>query len=311
MQAIVAHRYGDLRLEEIDEPGLEPGRVRVRVRAAAVNPLDYHELRGTPLVARPMLGLTRPKHARRGVDVAGVVEAVAPDVTEFAPGDEVFGSARGAFAEFVRPLATTIVPKPERLSFEESAAIPVAGITALQGLRDKGGVQAGQRVLVNGAAGGVGTFAVQIAVALGAEVTGVCSTRNVDLVRSLGAAHVVDYTQEDFARAGQRYDVVFNCVDARSLADLKRPLVPGGRLVLAAGTIRQMLTANTTRRFSRERVVAYLARITKDDLLALKELVDDGKVTPVIDRSYPLRETPDAIRYVEAGHARGKVVITL
>ena len=228
MQAIVSHKYGELELAEIDKPELEPGRVLVRVRAASVNMLDAHEIRGRPLAARPLLGLRRPKQTRRGVDFAGVVEAVADDVAGFAPGDEVFGTGRGSFGEYVRPLPTNIALKPASLSFEQAAALPVAGVTALQGVRDKGRVHAGQRVLVNGAGGGVGHFALQIAKSLGAEVTAVCSTGKVELVRSLGADAVVDYTRDDFTRDRGRYDVIVNCATGRSLRELKRPLKPDG-----------------------------------------------------------------------------------
>jgi len=304
--AIVSRRFGELELEEIEKPELEPGRVLVRVRAAAVNPLDYYELRGRPLVARPMLGWTKPKQSRRGVDVSGVVEAVADDVTEFAPGDEVFGSGRGSFGEYVRPLTTVIAKKPAGLSFEQAAALPVAGVTALQGVRDKGQVHEGQRVLVNGAGGGVGHFAVQIAKALGAHVTGVCSSGKVALVRSLGADEVIDYTRDDFTRGSTRYDVIVNCARGRSLRALQRALKPHGKLVMAAGTIRQLLAG-----IPRRRVVPYLANITSEDLLYLAELCESGKLRPVIERTYPLREVPEALRYLEEGHASGKVVVTV
>ncbi|MHB8643622.1 MAG: NAD(P)-dependent alcohol dehydrogenase [Gaiellaceae bacterium] len=309
MQAIVSHKYGELKLDEIDKPELEPDRVLVRIRAAAVNPLDYHEVRGKPYFARAFLGLTKPKQSRRGVDAAGIVEAVGENVTELHPGDEVFGQCRGAFAEYARGTEESLVAKPERLTFEQAAAITVAGVTALQALRDVGGIKSGQRVLVNGASGGVGTFAVQIAKAFGASVTGVCSTRNVELVRSLGADHVVDYTADDFTRSGERYDVIVNAVDSRSTRDLKRALAPSGTLVVVAGSLRQIFGAMLLRRFRRQRILGFIADVTKERLDTLKELVDAGKVTPVIDRTYPLRETPEAIRYVEAGHARGKVVV--
>jgi NADPH:quinone reductase-like Zn-dependent oxidoreductase len=311
MRAIVSYAYGDLTLQEIDKPELDADRVLVRVHAASANPLDFHEVRGTPYFARPLLGMRRPKESRRGVDAAGTVEAVGADVTEFRPGDEVFGSCRGAFAEYVLGRERSLVAKPARLTFEQAAAIPAAGATALQALRDRGNLQPGQKVLVNGAAGGVGTFAVQIAKALGAEVTGVCSTRNVELVRSIGADHVVDYTVDDFTRSGQRYDVIVNAVDSRSSRDLRRALTREGKVVLVAGPLRQLLGGVVLGPFRKKKLLPLMANIKKDDLLVLKDMVDSGNVTPVIDRSYPLAETPEAIRYVEAGHARGKVVVTV
>jgi len=311
MQAIVSHKYGELELAEIDKPELEPGRVLVRVRAASVNALDAHEIRGRPLAARPLLGLTKPKQSRRGVDFAGVVEAVADDVAGFARGDEVFGTGRGSFGEYVRPLPTNIALKPASLSFEQAAALPVAGVTALQGVRDKGRVHAGQRVLVNGAGGGVGHFALQIAKSLGAEVTAVCSTGKVELVRSLGADAVVDYTRDDFTRDRGRYDVIVNCATGRSLRELKRALKSDGRLVMAGGGIGQMLFALTVGRFAGRAVVPFLAKITTEDLRVLAELVEAGKVRPVIDRTYLLREAPAAVRVLEAGHTTGKLVVTV
>jgi len=311
MKAIVSYTYGDPTLQEIDKPAIDADRVLIRVHAASANPLDFHEVRGTPYFARPLLGFRRPKNSRRGVDASGTVEAVGDNVTEFKPGDEVFGSCRGAFAEYVLGRESAVVAKPARLSFEQAAAIPAAGATALQALRDRGGLRAGQKVLVNGAAGGVGTFAVQIAKALGAEVTGVCSTRNVELVRSIGADHVVDYTVDDFTRSGQRYDVIVNAVDSRSSRDLRRALTPDGKVVLVAGGLGQMLGGAALRPFMKKKLLPLMANIKKDDLLLLKDMVDTGKITPVIDRTYPLADTPEAIRYVEAGHARGKVVVTV
>ncbi len=311
MQAIVSHKYGELNLEEIDKPELEADRILVRIRAAAANPLDYHEVRGKPYFARAFLGLRRPKQSRRGVDAAGIVEAVGENVADFRPGDEVFGQCRGAFAEFARGTDATLAAKPTNLTFEQAAAIPVAAVTALQALRDHGGIKAGQRVLINGAAGGVGTFAVQIAKAFDAHVTGVCSTRNVELVRSIGADEIVDYTANDFARSGQRYDLVVNVVEARSTRDLTRALTADGTLVVVSGSLRQIFGAMLLRRFRRRKIVGFIANVTKPDLLFLKELVEAGKLTPVIDRTYALNEVPEAIRYLEAGHARGKVVITI
>ena len=293
MRAIVSRAYGELALDEIDRPELGPEHVLVRVRTAGVNPLDYHELHGTPRFARPMLGMRRPKHARRGVDVAGVVEAVGSEVTGFQPGDEVFGIGRGAFGEYVRAPEAMLAPKPSRLSFEEAASIPVAAVTALQALRDRGRLEAGQSVLINGASGGVGTFAVQLAKNLGAEVTGVCSTR------------------DDFARSRGPHDLVVNCAEGRSLNDLRRAAAPEGTIVLVTGSIGQILGSLATRRFRNQRVTSFIADVTADDLRFLAGQVEEGKLTPVIDRTYPLEETSEAIRYVEGRHARGKVVVAV
>jgi NADPH:quinone reductase-like Zn-dependent oxidoreductase len=274
-------------------------------------------MRGEPYVVRLMLGLRRPKQTVRGADVAGIVEAVGENVTGIQPGDAVFGTAAGTFAEYARG-RKNLVPKPERLSFEQAAAIPIAGVTALQALRDKGQLQPGQRVLINGAAGGVGTFAVQIARAFGAEVTGVCSTGNVEMVRSIGADHVVDYTRDDFVRSGARYDLILDNIGNRSLQELGRVMTPEGKLVLVGGggegklfgALTRTIKAPITARLIGRRIISFLANIRREDLMTLKELVDAGKLTPVVDRTYPLRETPEAIRYLETGHARGKVVIT-
>jgi NADPH:quinone reductase-like Zn-dependent oxidoreductase len=275
------------------------------------------------LLVRPNNGWRRPDRAIPGADVAGVVEAVGDNVTEFRPGDEVFGTCASPLAEYALG-GKNLVPKPANLSFEQAASIGIAGITALQGLRDKVQVKPGQTVLINGAAGGVGTFAVQIAKALGAEVTGVCSTRNLDMVRSIGADHVIDYTREDFSRTGKRYDVVFDVVGNRSLSALRRATKPEGTLAPvggahdrghgARGLLRPLLLiarAKLMSRFGGPKVVFYIAQINKPDLLTLKEMAEKGKLTPVIDRAYPLSETAAAMRYLQAGHARGKVVITL
>jgi NADPH:quinone reductase-like Zn-dependent oxidoreductase len=318
MQAMISHEYGELKLEEIDRPELEPDSVLVRVRAAAANPLDYHELRGTPYFARALMGFRKPKQSSRGVDAAGTVEAVGANVTEFQPGDDVFGSCRGAFGEYARGTEGKLAAKPAGLTFEAAAAMPVAGVTALQALRDRGAIQAGQRVLINGAAGGVGTFAVQIAKTFGAHVTGVCSGRNVDLVRSIGADDVVDYELDDFTRSEHSYDLILDTVGNRSLRELRRALKAKGTLVVIGGgggrllgPVAQLGRALLLSRFLRQNVNTLFAKIRKEDLVFLKELVDGGKLTPVIDRTYRLSEASDAIRYLEQGHARGKVVITV
>jgi len=303
MRAIVSRRYGELALEEIDAPEPGPEHVLVRVRAAGVNPLDYHELRGTPRFARVVLGLRRPKHARRGVDVAGTVEAVGAEVTSIGPGDNVYGIGRGSFGELVRATENVLAPKPAQLSFEEAAAIPVAAVTALEAVRERGGLRPGQSVLVNGASGGVGTFAVQIVKALGGEVTGVCSTRNLELVRSLGADRVLDYTDGHFASAG-RHDLVVNCAEGRSLGDLRRVLAPGGKIVLVTGSLAQM-AASATRRD----VVGFIADVTRERLVFLSGLGEAGHLRAVIERTYELEHTAEAIRHVESHHTRGKVVV--
>jgi NADPH:quinone reductase-like Zn-dependent oxidoreductase len=313
MKAIVAHRYGPpgqaLRLEDVDKPAVEPDQVLVRVRASSVNPYDWHMMRGSPFLVRLSGGLLKPKNGAMGVDAAGVVEAVGADVTHVAPGDEVFGARNGAFAEYVS--GKNFVPKPARISFEQAGTLGIAGITALQAVRDRGQVQAGQKVLVNGAAGGVGTFAVQIAKALGAEVTGVCSVRNVDMVRSIGADRVVDYTATDYTREGRRYDVIVDCIGNHGLLANLRALTPNGALVIVGGPLRRLPGALVLPRLVRQRIGFFLAKVNRDDLGVLAELMETGKVTPVVDRTYPLSEVPEAIAYVEAGHARGKVVVTV
>ena len=326
MKAIVYHNYGSpdvLKCEELEKPTAGDDEVLIQVRAASVNPLDWHFVRGIPYFLRMMAGLSKPKNTRLGADVAGKVEAVGRNVTQFKPGDEVFGTSRGAFAEYVCSHENKLALKPAHLTFEQAAAVPVAAITALQGLRDKGRIQPGQKVLINGAAGGVGTFAVQIAKSLGADVTGVCSTRNVDMVRSIGANHVIDYTKEDFAQKGQRYDLILDNVGNRSLSDCRRVMVAKGILVLnGGGSLRQnegswigplagSIAALVLSPFVSQKLVTILASINKQDLVVLKELMEAKKVTPVIDRCYTLSEVPEAIRYLEEGHARGKVVITM
>jgi NADPH:quinone reductase-like Zn-dependent oxidoreductase len=319
MRAITYQRYGSpdvLELVELAKPEPEPDEVVVRIRAASVNPLDWHFMRGSPAPVRLVTGLLRPRDGRLGRDLAGVVEAVGSQVTEFQEGQEVFGAARGALAEFVAARADRLVGKPGSISFEQAAAVPVAALTALQGLRDKAGLQPQQKVLVIGAAGGVGTFAVQIAKALGAAVTGVCSTRKIEMVASLGAERVVDYTREDFAKGESRYDVVLDCIGDRSLSDYRRVMKTGAVYVGiggSGGTMKMLLDFLKVRvvsPFVSQRFVSFIASLNEQDLGALAELIRSGKVTPVIDRSYSLERTADAIRYLETGHARGKVVVT-
>jgi NADPH:quinone reductase-like Zn-dependent oxidoreductase len=321
MQAIVNTRYGSpdrLELAEVERPRLEPDRVLVRVRASSVNPFDWHMLRGEPYLVRLTDGLRRPKQHVRGVDVAGVVEEVGAEVTGLEPGDEVFGGAVGAMADYALGRVRNLAPKPAGITFEQAAAVSIAGHTALQALRDRGRLRDGQTVLVNGAAGGVGTFAVQIAKAYGANVTGVCSTRNVELVRSLGADGVVDYTLEDFSRAGRRYDLIVDNVGNRPLRAFRRALEPKGTLVLVGGRpgnwigpLLPPLKALVVSPFVGQKLLPMLTKQNRDDLLVLKELIESGKVTPVVDRTYPLGDAAEAFRYVEAGHAPGKVVLTV
>lgn len=322
MKAIVYRSYGPpdvLRLEEIEKPVPGDDQVLIRVRAASVNPLDWHFMRGTPYIVRMETGLLAPKVGRLGVDLAGQVVAVGKNVTRFKPGDEVFGQRLGAFAEYVSATEKSLASKPAGVGFEEAASVPVAAVTALQGLRDHGKIRPGQKVLINGASGGVGTFAVQLARSFGAEVTGVCSTRNVQLVRSLGADHVIDYTREDFTQGAQRYDLILDMVGNHSLSDRMHVLTPRGILVLVGSTekglwlgpLRGMLEAAVLSRFASGHVTSMLARMNREDLNILGELMQAGKLKPVIDRRYGLSEVPEAIRYVEQGHARGKVVITL
>ena len=324
MKAILHCEYGGpevLKLEDVEKPTPTDNQILVRVRAASVNPLDL-TIRG-PWPLRPIFGMRKPKDTRLGVDYAGTVEAVGKNVTQFKPGEEVFGGKDGALAEYVCALADrSVVLKPANMTFEQAAAVPVAAITALQGLRDKGKIQAGQKVLVNGASGGVGTFAVQIAKSFGTEVTGVCSTRNVDLVRSIGADHVIDYTKEDFTKTDQRYDLIFDLVGNHSFSERRRVLNPNGICVMAgvggAGWHDGMgmrlageLNAYVRSRFVSEKFVAYIAAFNKADMTILADLMQSGKVTPVIDRTYKLSELPAALAYLEQGHARGKVVITV
>ena len=320
MKAFVYDTYGSpdvLRCEEIEKPKPGNDEVLIRVRAASVNPLDWHYMRGTPYLIRIGAGLRAPANPRLGVDLAGTVEAVGTNVTTFRPGDDVFGAGRGAFAEYVCAKEGKVALKPSNATFEQAAAVPIAALTALQGLRDKGRIEPGQRVLFNGAAGGVGTFAVQIARAFGADVTGVCSRRNVDMVRSIGADHVIDYEQEDFTRTGLRYDLILDSVGNHALSECRRSLTTKGTLVIVGGPdnggwlgpLADVLGVLVQSWFVSQRLVVFVASLNQPDLAVLKELIESGKVTPVIDRSYPLSELPEAIRYLEAGHARGKVVV--
>ena len=324
MKAILHCEYGGpevLTLADVEKPTPTDDQILVRVRAASLNPLDL-TIRG-PWLLRPIFGMRKPKETRLGVDYAGTVEAVGKNVTQFKPGDEVFGGRNGAIAEYVCALADrAVVPKPANMTFEQAAAVPVAAITALQGLRDKGKIQSGQKVLVNGASGGVGTFAVQIAKSFGTEVTGVCSTRNVDLVRSIGADHVIDYTKEDFTNGAQRYDLIFDLIGNHSFSERRRVLNPNGICVMAglggAGWHDGMgmrlageLNAYVRSRFIPEKFVAYIAVFNKADMTILADLMQSGKMTPVIDKTYKLSDVPAALQYLEQGHARGKVVITV
>jgi NADPH:quinone reductase-like Zn-dependent oxidoreductase len=323
LKAITYHRYGSpevLEFQEVDQPVVHDDDVLVRVRAASANPRDWHFMRGLPAFMRLQFGLRQPKNSGLGSDVAGQVEAVGGNVTRFRPGDEVYADVvAGGFAEYTSVPEAFLAPKPANLTFEQAAAVPLAALTALQGLRDHGRVQPGQRVLVIGAAGGVGSFAVQLAKWLGAEVTGVCSTRNLDLVRSLGADHVVDYTQGDFTRGGQRYDLVLQLAGTRSPSDLRRVLTPTGTLLLSSGEsdgrligpVDRIIKALLLRPFTRQRLVPFEAKRSSQDLQLMTELIEAGTVTPVIDRTYPLSDVPEAIRYLEEGHARGKVVVTV
>ena len=324
MKAIVYTKYGPpdvLQLKEVEKPTPKDNEVLIKVHAASVNALDWHFLRGEPFLVRLMGGgLLKPKNKILGADVAGWVEAVGRNVKQFQPGDEVFGdiysSGLGAFAEYVCVSENALVLKPASTTFEEVAAVPVAAVTALQGLRDKGQIQPGQKVLINGASGGVGTFAVQIAKSFGAEVTGVCSTRNLDMARSIGADQVIDYTQEDFTQNGQRYDLILAANGYHSIFDYKRALSPKGIYVVTGGSMAQvfqgmLLGPLISMTGSKKMGSLGVARANQKDLVFMKELLEAGKVVPVIDRRYPLSEVAEALRYCEEGHAKGKVVITL
>src|SRR5213080_5104775 len=324
MKAIVYSDYGlsNLKLENIEKPVPNDDQILVKVRAASINPYDWHFVEGTPKIMRAMgVGLRKPKDTRLGVDFAGTVEAVGKNVTHYKPGDEVFGGRGGAFAEYVcRRADGAVALKPANITFEQAASVNIAGITALQAVRDKGKVQPGQKVLINGASGGVGTFAVQIAKSMGADVTGVCSTKNLDMVRSLGADHVIDYTKEDFTKGDQHYDVILDNVANHSLSECRRVLNPDGKYVLIGGGgvnegrwlgpgLTHALNAMFLSKFVSQKMGMMLAELNQKDLTALADLMQSGKVTPVIDKTYTLGELPQAIEYLEQGHARGKVVV--
>ncbi len=325
MQAAVYRCYGSpdvVKVEEVAKPTLEDNRVLVKVRAASVNPLDWHYVRGDPYLMRASIGIGKPDETRLGVDFAGVVEAVGKNVRRFKPGDEVFGGRSGALAQYVNVRESgSLELKPANMSFEQAAAVPIAAVTALQALRDQGKIRSGQTVLINGASGGVGTFAVQIAKSFGANVTAVTSTRNVTMVRSLGADQIVDYTHEDYTRGAQRYDLILDLVGNRGLLENRRVLKPagiyvgiggggpddGGLIGPMVGPFKQWLLAP----FVSQKLTFFVSELNKEDLAVLGGLMQAGKVTPVIDRRYPLSETAAAIRYLEQGHARGKVVVTV
>ena len=323
MKAAAFREYGSpdvVHIEDVEKPVPKENEVLIRVRAASVNPLDWHRVRGKPLVMRIAGGLRRPQSPRLGCDLAGQVEAIGRGVTRFKPGDEVFGGGLdlGACADYSCAAEAAVITKPRNVTFEQAAAAPVAAFTALQGLRDKGRVRAGQRVLINGAAGGVGTFAVQIAKWLGAEATGVCSTRNVELVRSTGADRVIDYTKEDFTQSAQRYDAILDCAGNHSLSALRRVLKREGVCIIATGPdgpwlgpLARFISAFAMSRFGSQKFVPFIANPNAGDLTVIGELMAAGKLTPVIDRCYRLEEVAEAIRYLEQGHARGKVVITV
>jgi NADPH:quinone reductase-like Zn-dependent oxidoreductase len=322
MKGIVARCYGApdvLALEEIAKPTPADDQLLVKVHAASLNPLDWHTMRGSPYLMRLSSGIGSPHDARVGVDFAGTVEAVGKSVTHFKPGDEVFGGAGGAVAQYVVVRESRAVTlKPANITFEQAASVPVAAVTALQGLRDKGGIQAGQKVLINGASGGVGTFAVQIAKHYGADVTGVCSTRNVELVRSLGADHVVDYTREDFTKSSEQYDLILDNVSNRSLSELRRVLKPTGHLVIVGaekgdwiGPLMPVIRASIVAPFVDQKMGFFIAQLEPADLKLLGDLMQSGALTPVIDRRYAFDDAAKAMEYLEGGRARGKVIVNI
>jgi NADPH:quinone reductase-like Zn-dependent oxidoreductase len=328
MKAAIYTRYGPpevVQIADVEKPVPKDDEVLIRVRAAAVNPYDWHFMRGEPYPVRIAAGgLRKPKDSRLGADVAGEIEAAGKNITQFKLGDAVFGSCKGAFAEYACASESNLALKPDNVTFEQAASVPIAAYTALQGLRrggltKDGKIQPGQKILINGAAGGVGTFAVQIAKSFGADVTGVCSTKNVEMVRSIGANQVVDYTQEDFTKSARRYDVILDCVGNHSFSESRRVMNPRGIYVGAGGTSDNWMIGPLTRAlkalvlswFVSQKQVMVLAKPSKEDLTIMAQLMAIGKVTPVIDKRYSLREVPEAVRYLEAGHARGKVVITV
>lgn len=329
MKSAVYNRYGPpdvVEIAEVEKPVPKDDEVLIKVRAASVNPYDWHFMRGKPYPLRIVVGLRQPRERRLGVDVVGQVEATGRNVTQFKPGDEVFGTGRGAFAEFVCASESKLALKPASVTFEQAASTAIAGLTALQGLRrgglgDKGQAMPGMKVLINGASGGVGTFAVQIAKAFGAEVTGVCSTGKVEMVQSLGAIHVIDYTKENFTQNSQRYDLILDCVANHSLSAFRRVLTPHGNYIMVGATdgggrwmigmMARLFGAMALSWFGSKKLAMVGAKISNDDLTTLGDLMKTGKVTPVIEKLYSLQELPEAIRHVETGHARGKVVITV
>jgi len=325
MKSVTYKKYGSaevLETVDIEVPGITEDQVLLKVKAVSINPADWHLMRGTPYLVRLQSGLMKPKNGSFGLDMAGVVEAVGKNVSEFKVGDEVFGESRGALSEFAAISKENLVAKPIGLNFEAAAAVPMAGFTAIQALRDKGRIQAGQKVLIVGASGGVGTFAVQIAKSYGTVVTGVCSTSNVEMVKTIGADHVIDYTSENFWESKERFDLIVQTAGNYSLAQLRKVLSPTGTIVLAGdssgtkavfgmGFIVGMLKTAVISLLSKQRIPAFLAQRSKADLIVLKGLIEEGKLTPVIDRSYSMDQIADAVRYSEAGHARGKIVITL
>lgn len=321
MKAIRKCEYGTLTLRAVEKPIPTDDQVLVKVRAASLNAADGHLLRGS-FAMRPFSGMRKPKDSRFGIDCAGTVEAVGKNVTQFKPGDEVFGTANGAIAEYVCAPERTLVTKPDNITFKEAGSVGVAGLTALQGLRNQGNIQRGQKVLVNGASGGVGTFAVQIAKAFGAEVTAVCSPRNLEQARSIGADHVIDYTKEDFTMGDQRYDMIFDNVGNHTIAERRRVLTPNGICVLAGmgsagkhegqwSRLTGNLKAFFVSPFISQKFKFFIAKVLQPDLTVLRDLMQEGKVKPVIDREYPMSETAEALRYLEEGHARGKIVIAI
>ncbi|HYL11316.1 MAG TPA: NAD(P)-dependent alcohol dehydrogenase [Candidatus Acidoferrales bacterium] len=324
MKAAVYTKYGPsdvVQVTDVEQPVPTDNEVLIRVRAASVNPYDWHFMRGRPYFLRIAAGLRKPKVTRLGVDVAGRVETAGRNVTQFKPGDDVFGLCRGAFAQYACASESKLARKQEDVTFEQAASVPIAGLTALQGLRDKGKIQPGQKVLINGAAGGVGTFAVQIAKSYGASVTGVCSTRNVDMVRTIGADQVIDYTREDFTKREQRYDLILDCVANHSLSAFRRVLSSKGNYIMVGaadsggrwmiGLLARLIKAVVLSLFVSQKLGMVGAKVNEEDLTILHNLMQAGKVKPVIDRRYSLNEVPEAIRYLEEGHARGKVIITM